>query len=111
MAADDERPRKPRQLTRCRPHLLDNVVDSNAGTKVVAWNGHADPVGVQSSREMAEKGTVQRLPVATMNENNDRAFTIAGKEIDHVPRAGTVGNGTRGVPRAIGCRVFCPTGE
>src|SRR6266478_2669395 len=111
MAADDERPPKPRQLTRCRPQLLDNVVHGNAGTKVIAWNGDADPVGVQSSREVAERGTVQRLPVAAMNENNERAFPIAGKEIDHVPRAGTVRNGTRGVPRPIGCRVFCPAGE
>src|SRR3954463_8390972 len=98
MAANEERPPKPRQLTRCHPHLLDNVVNSNAGTKVIAWNGDADPVGVQSSREMAERRTVQRLPVAAVNENNDWAFTIAGKEIDRVPRAGSVGNGTRGVP-------------
>ena len=111
MAADDERPPKPRQLTRCRPHLLDDVVHGDAGTKVVAWNGDADPMRVQSFREVAERGTVQRLPVAAMNENNDRAFMIAGEEIDHVPRAGTVGNRARGVPRAIGCRVFCPTGE
>src|SRR6266404_9635335 len=100
MAADDERPPKPRQLTRCRAHLLDNVAHANAGTKLVAWNGDADAVGVQSSREVAERGTVQRLPVAAMNENNDRAFMIAGKEIDDVSRTRTVGNGARGVPRA-----------
>src|SRR5439155_16322853 len=111
MAADDERPPKPRQLTRCRPHLLDDVVHGDAGTKVVAWNGDADPVGVQSSREVAERGTVQRLPVAAMNEDNGRAAIIARKKIDHIPRAGTVGNRTRGVPLAIVCRVFCPTGE
>src|SRR6266404_2258543 len=111
MAADDERPPKPRQLTRCRAHLLDNVAHANAGTKLVAWNGDADPVGVQSSRKVAERGTVQRLPVTAMNEDNDRAVIIAGKEIDHVPRARAVRNGARGVVIAIGCRVFCPTGE
>src|SRR5258708_32736460 len=110
MAADNERPPKPRQLARCRAHLLDNVAHANAGTKLVAWNGDADPVGVQSSRKVAERGTVQRLPVAAMSENYDRAPLIARKKINDVPRAGTIGNGARGVPLAIGCRVFCPTG-
>src|SRR5258708_14364143 len=111
MAADDETPPKAGQLTRCRPHLLDNVPDANTRTKVIARNCDTDPLGVQSSRKVAEGGTVQRLPVAAMNENHDRAFTITGKEINDVSLARTVGNGARGVPLAIGCRVFCPTGE
>src|SRR5436190_21757344 len=104
MAADDERPPKPRQLTRCRPHLLDDVVHGDAGTKVVAWNGDADPMRVQSFREVAERGTVQRLPVAAMNENNDWALMIAGEEIDHVSCDGSVGNRVRAVQRWVGCR-------
>src|SRR5258707_1091103 len=111
MAADDERPPKPRQLTRCRAHLLDNVAHANAGTKLVAWNGDADAVGVQSSREVAKRGTAQRLPIAAMNKNRDRAAIIPGKKINDVPRAGTVGNRARGVPLAIGRGVLCPSGK
>src|SRR5258708_5831064 len=111
MAADDERPPKPRQLTRCRAHLLDNVAHANAGTKLVAWNGDADAVGVQSSREVAKRGTAQRLPIAAMNKNRDRAAIIPGKKINDVPRAGTVGNRARGVPLAIGRGVLCPSGQ
>lgn len=81
MAADDERPPKPRQLTRCRAHLLDNVAHGNAGTEVIAWNGDADAVGVQPSRKVAKRRTVQRLPIAAMNEDNDRAAIIAGKKL------------------------------
>src|SRR5258708_30055297 len=92
MAAGDERLAEPRQLMRRRPHLLDNLVDGDIGTKVVAWNRDADAMGIQTSGEVAEKRAVQRLPVAAMNEDDDRALAIAGKEIAHVPRAGAVGN-------------------
>ena len=51
MAADDERPPKPRQFARCRAHLADNVVDGNVGAKVVAWNGDADAMGVQPAAQ------------------------------------------------------------
>jgi len=63
-------------------------------------------MGIQPSSEMAERRAVERLPVAAMNEHDDRACAIAGKEIDRVTRTGTVGNGTWGVPLAVGCRVF-----
>src|SRR5664280_2147589 len=102
MATDNERPPEPRQLPRRHPHLLDNVIDGDTGTKVVAWNRDADPMGIQPSGEVAEKRTVQRLPVAAMNENHNRAMVITGKEINPVPRARTVGNRARGVPPAIG---------
>src|SRR5258705_8360688 len=111
MAADDERSPKPCQLTGCPAHLLDNVIHGNAWTEVIAWNGDADPVAVQSSREVAERTTLQRLPIAAMNEDNDRAVIIAGKKINDVPRAGTVGNRARGVPLAIGRGVLCPSGK
>src|SRR5258705_5889482 len=111
MSDDDESSPKPCQLTRCRAHLLDNVIDGTAWTEVIAWNGEADPVGVQSSREVAERRTVQRLPIAAMNENHDRAFMITWKEINDVSRTRAVGNAARGVPLAIGRGVLCPTGE
>src|ERR1700694_1969415 len=111
MAAYHERAPKPRQLTRCRPHLLDNVVDGNTGAEVIAWNCDADLVGIQPSGEMAERGTVERLPVTPVNENDDRASIIAGKEINRIACTGTIRNRARGTPRAIGCRVSCPTGH
>jgi len=37
-------------------------------------------MSIQPSGEVAEKRTVQRLPVTAVNENGDRAFTIAGKK-------------------------------
>src|SRR5258707_5744910 len=111
MTAHNERPPKPTQLTRCRPHLSDNVVDGDAGAEVIAGNCDADPVGVQPSSEMAERGTVERLPIAAMYKNNDRAFMIAGKEINRIACTGTIRNRTRGMPRAIGGRVARPTGH
>src|SRR6266852_7184686 len=100
MAAQNERLAEPRQLTRRRAHLPDDVLDGDIGTKVVAWNRDADAMGIQPSGEVAEKRAVQRLPVAAMNEDDDRTFSIAGKEIDHVPRAGAVSNRARRVPLA-----------
>src|ERR1700687_4150668 len=111
MAAYHERAPKPRQLTRCRPHLLDNVVDGNIGTKVIAWNCDADPVGIQPSGEMAERGTVERLPVTPVNENDDRASIIAGKEINRIACTGTIRNRARGTPRAIGTLLADPAGQ
>src|SRR5450631_1324467 len=46
-----------------------------------------------------------------MNENDDLALAIAREKIDDVTRAGTIGNGPRRVPLAIGCRVTCPAGD
>src|ERR1700730_7419199 len=109
MAAHDQRLREPRQLPRRRAHLPDNVLDADIGTKVVARNRDADAMGIQPSGEVAEKRTVQRLPVTAMDEDDDRALAIAGKEIDHVPRAGTVGDRARGVLLAIGGRIARPT--
>ena len=50
--------------------------------------------------EMAEERTVQRLPVAAVNEDDDRAFAVAGEEIDHVARAGPIGISARRVLRS-----------
>ncbi len=111
VAADDQTPSKPRQLARRHPHLLDNMIDCDIRTKVVARNGHAHPMGIQPAGKMAEKRTVQRLPVTAMYENNDRAIIVARKQIDRVPRRWTVGNGTRSAAFAIGRRVARPTGD
>src|SRR6266480_5557891 len=96
MATDHQRAPKSRQRARSRPHLPDNLIDGNMGTKVIARNGDADPMGIQPTGEVAEKRTIQRLPVTAMNENDNRAFILAGKKIDHVARAGSVGHGAWG---------------
>ena len=54
MAADDQRLPEPRQLPRRRSHLPDDLADGNIGTQIVAWNGNADAMGIQSRREVAE---------------------------------------------------------
>src|SRR3981189_2173600 len=111
VAADEPTPSKPRQLARRRPHLLDNAIDCDVRTKVVARNGHAHPMGIQPAGKMAEKGTVQRLPVTAMYENNDRAFIVPRKQIDRVPQPWAVGKTTRSAAFAIGLRVARPTGD
>src|ERR1700730_5724900 len=111
MTAYDQPPPQPRQFARRRPHLPDDLIDCDVRAKVVAWNRDARSMGIQPSGEMAEKRTVQRLPVTAMNENDDRAVVITGKEIDPVTRAGTIGNGPRRMPLTIGCGVTCPAGD
>src|SRR6185312_10927913 len=83
----------------------------DGGTEVVARNGDTDPVGIQPLGHMAEEGTVQRLPVAAMNEHHDGATTVAGKEIDPVACTRSIANRTRRVALAIGGRVLGPTGD
>src|SRR6202011_2846126 len=109
MAADHQRLSKPRQLPRRRPHLPDDLLDGDIRTKVVARNGNTDAMGVQSASEVAEGRAVQCLPVAAMNKDDDRAFAVAGKKINDLSCAGTVGDGTRSMPRAIGGRILRPT--
>ena len=92
MSADHERAAKPRQFAGRGAHLAKDVVDGDGRAKIVSWNGDADPVGVQAARAMAEKRAVERLPVAAMDEDDDRPFAVAGKEIDRVALAGTIGN-------------------
>src|ERR1700687_5795155 len=46
-----------------------------------------------------------------MNENDDRAFVVAGKEINAVAWARPIGNRARGVLLAISRGVSCPTGH
>ena len=70
-------------------------------------------MGVQPAREMAEERTIQRLPVAAMDEDDDRARAIAGKQIDPVALARTVGiTLSAGLMRlAIGRRIARPAGD
>src|SRR5712672_494174 len=96
MSADDQRLPEPRQLTGHRPHLADDLSDRDIGTQVIAWDRNTDAMGIQAAGEVAEKGTVQRLPVTAMNEDDDRARVIGGEEINGVARAGTVGDRARG---------------
>src|ERR1700729_1999248 len=99
MATDHQRLAQPCQYARRHPHLLDDAVDGDIGTKVVARNGDADAVGIEPASEMTEERPVQCLPVSAMNENDDRAIAIARKKIDGVARAGTVRHRARGVLR------------
>ena len=80
VTADDERPPQPRQLPRRHFHLPDNVVDGNIGAKIVARYGDVDAMGVQPTGQMAEGRTIERLPVATVNKNDDRAALSPGKK-------------------------------
>ena len=45
--------------------------------------------------QMAEERTVERLPVAAVDEHDDRAVAVAGKKIDRVARARTVADHAR----------------
>src|ERR1700682_6312277 len=60
---------------------------------------------------MTEKGAIQGLPVAAVNEDHNGTLAVAGKQIDVVPRAATIGNRAWRVPFAVFCRVFRPTCE
>src|SRR5260370_36995257 len=71
----------------------------------------AHPGVMRPGGKMAEKGTVQRLPVTAMYEHNDRAFIVARKQIDRVPQPWTVGNRARSAAFAIGRRVARRTGD
>jgi len=44
-------------------------------------------MGIQPASEVTEKEP-PRLPVAAMNKDDDRAFVVAGEEINGVARAG-----------------------
>ena len=111
MSADDQRLPEPRQRTGHRPHLADDLSDRDIGTQVIAWDRNTDPMGIQAAGEVAEKGTVQRLPVTAMNEHDDRARVIGGEKINGVARPGTVGDRARGMLFAIGGRVARPSGD
>ena len=108
MSADHERATKPHQFAGRRAHLAKDVVDGDGRAKVVSWNGDADPVRVQAARAMTEKRAVERLPVAAMDEDDDRPFAVTGKEIDRVALAGTIRERARNLPLAIGSGIACP---
>jgi hypothetical protein len=62
-----------------RPHLRDDLIDGNIGTKIVTRNRNPDAMGIQSACEVAEKRTVQRLPVTAVNEHDHWTVAIGGK--------------------------------
>ena len=95
MSAEHERAAEPHQFAGRGAHLAEDVVDGDGRAKVVSWNGDADPVRVQAARAVAEERTVERLPVAAMDEDDDRPLAVAGKEIDRVALAATVREGAR----------------
>src|SRR4051812_36798523 len=62
---------------------------------------------------MAEERTVQRLPIAAMDEDNDVAVVARRKYLDGVARAGPVGHRVEQVLSglAIRLRVTRPAGD
>src|SRR3954470_13510414 len=102
MSADHEAPPEPRQFSRSHLHLANNVIDRDLGAQIVAWYRDADAVRIQSRGEMAEERTVQRLPVAAVDENHEVALTARCKNVDGMPRARRVGDGAKALPLAPG---------
>ncbi len=90
MAAHDERASQSCELPRRGPHLADNFGDGNRGAQVVTRHCDVDAVGIETACEVAEERTIERLPIAAMDEDDDRTRTIAGKQIDPVAFARTV---------------------
>src|SRR5450432_921513 len=101
MAAQHERPPEPRQFARRHAHLRNDVVHAHLRAEIVAWNGNVDTMGVQPSRAMAERGAIQRLPIAAMDEDDDRTLIVAGKDIDRVAGARRIRDRARGMLLAI----------
>src|SRR6266436_8313289 len=106
MTAYDKRPSELGQFPRGRPHLADDLVNGNGGAQIVTRHGNVDAMGIQPSGQMAEVGTIECLPVAAMDEEDDRTRAVAGKQIDPVAFARTVRDHlvTSLMPLAIG---FC----
>src|SRR5581483_836115 len=92
MAADDERPAEFRQRAGRCTHLSDDRVDRHLRTEIIGGNSDLDAVRIQPTRAMAEGRTVQRLPVTTMDEDDDRPLPVTGKQIDGVTRTGPISN-------------------
>src|SRR5438046_7478366 len=111
MTAHHQRLAEPRQFTRRHPHLGDNQVDGNVRAKIVSGDGDADAVRIQPARAMAKGRTVERLPIATMDENDDGRVAVAGKEIDLVAGPGTIADRLRGALLAVGRGIVCPSGH
>src|SRR5882757_7324036 len=68
-------------------------------------------MGVQSRGEMAEERTVQRLPVAAVDENHEVALAARGKDVDAVARTRTIGDGLKAFLLAPGLCVARPAGD
>ena len=113
MAADDQRPSEFCEFARCRPHLFDDVGDGNGGAKIVARHRDVDAMGIQPAGEMTEERAIERLPVAAVNEDDDGARAIAGKQIDPVTFARTIRHRFQRASMrfAIGLRIARPAGD
>ena len=92
MTADDQWPLEFGKFARRRPHLFDDVADGNVGAKIVARHRHIDAMRIQPAGQMAEERAIERLPVAAMNKDDDGAASVAGKQVDPVAFARTVGH-------------------
>src|ERR1700757_2857077 len=101
MATDHERTRKPCQLPHRGLHLVGDGVNADVRAEVVGWNSNADPMSVQPARTMAKGRAIERLPIAAMNEDDDRSFVRAGKKIDGMALSWPVANDARRVTLTI----------
>src|SRR4051812_30136510 len=66
---------------------------------------------VQSRGEMAEERTIQRLPVAAMDENHEVALATRRKHVDGVARARPVRDGVKALLLAPSLCVARPAGD
>src|SRR3954454_22758048 len=66
---------------------------------------------VEAGRKMAEQRTIQRLPVAAMDENHEVALAARRKHVDGVARFRTVRDGLKAFTFAPGLRVARPAGD
>src|SRR6202035_262571 len=111
MAGHDQRLTEPRQLARGLPHLADDPVNADVGTEIVARDRNADPERIEAGSEMTGRRAVERLPVATVNKDNDRAVIGAGEKIDDMAHARPIAHHLRRMPLAIFSRIPGPAGH
>src|SRR5262245_59541836 len=90
VAADHQWLAEPCQLAGRRTHLPDDGLDAHLRAKIVARHRNVDAVGVQSPGAVAERGAIERLPIATMDEDDDRPCSVGRKDIDGVAPTRTI---------------------
>jgi hypothetical protein len=72
VAGHDQAARVLPQDPACRPQLLDHVADADRWTEIVARDRDANAKLVQAAGEMAERGAVERAPVAAVDQHDQR---------------------------------------
>src|SRR5437588_9358093 len=113
MAADDEAAAEPRQLARRAAHLIDDVLDRDLRAQIVARDRHVDAISVQARRDVAEERPIQCLPVAAMDEYDQRALAARGEQVDAMARPWSVAKAPQrlGSRRTVDFRVARAAGD